>query len=106
MWPTSRPPRRRAEPALELRLAMRIEAAKLRHDGRADVHRRSLAPDGEASHQTDQRDRDLPGNDAQAEEPSHQSVFLFGTSRMQRRYHLRNAAALAARKPSARQKQR
>ena len=63
------------------------------------MHRRPFAADRQACEEADQRNADLSDNHAQAEEASDQRVFFLRARRMQRRYHLRNAAAFAACKP-------
>src|SRR5581483_490262 len=52
------------EPAFELRAAVRIEAPDFRHDRRANVYRRPLAPYREAAQQADQRNADLSNDHA------------------------------------------
>jgi hypothetical protein len=93
------------QPPLELRVAMGIEAPHLRHDRRTDVHRRPFAADGQASEQPDEGNDDLANYHANAEEASHQRVFSRGR-RMERRNHLRDTAAFAAREPALGQKER
>lgn len=96
-----RQPGRRAgqhELAFDLRVRARVEAPQVEHQRRTDLHGRPFAADREAAEDAEERDQHLAEQDAQRQQPGAECA----RARMQRRDHLRDAAALGAAEKAAR----
>ncbi len=96
-----RQPGRRAgehQLALDLRVRARVESSQVEHQRRADLHGRPFAADREAAQDTEERYQHLAEQDAQRQQPGAECT----RARMQRRDHLRDAAALGAAEEAAR----